>query len=208
MSTIKKISISESTKETRLVIESNKGGKEAIDRIMEAYGFSTKISLCNHLGVSQSTLANRYLRDTMPNDWVVICNLETGAKLEWLLTGKGPMFTSANAASPSQFELCNIKNGKLEAPIEVSISSELLPAHATDVFFIKNDLWVFIVEKAFDMINDGTWVVEIDGFVSIREIYRLPGGKVRVESGPASFECRDDEIKVLGKVISKTEHLN
>ncbi|WP_081307003.1 phage repressor protein CI [Edwardsiella tarda] len=207
MSTIKKISISESTKETRLVIESNKGGKEAIDRIMEAYGFSTKISLCNHLGVSQSTLANRYLRDTMPNDWVVICNLETGAKLEWLLTGKGPKFTSQNATKPSQFELTKIKNGKLENPIEVSLSSDLLPDHVSDAFFIKNDQSVFVIERAFNVINDGKWVVEIDDLVSIRELYRLPGGRLRVESGPSSFECQADDIKILGKVIGITEFI-
>ena len=32
----------------------NRGGKEVIGRILEAYGFTTRISLCNQLGVSQS----------------------------------------------------------------------------------------------------------------------------------------------------------
>lgn len=205
MSTIKNLSISESAKETRLVIENNKGGKEVIDRIMAAYGFNTKIALCNHLGVTQSTLANRYLRDTISNDWVVICNLETGANLEWLLTGKGSTFTSQHEIKQSRFELKTIKSGKLETLTAVSVSSALLPEQVTDVFFIKSDQSIFIIEKSFDSINDGTWVVEIDDFVSIRELYRLPGGRLRVESGPSSFECHADDIKVLGKVIGKTE---
>lgn len=46
-------------------VESNKGGKEVIFRIVEAYGFSSRQALCNHLGVSQSTLANRSARDAI-----------------------------------------------------------------------------------------------------------------------------------------------
>ena len=51
------------------------------------------------------------------------------------------------------------------------------------------------------------WLIEIDGLVSLRELVRYPGGRVRVENGKTSFECQADDIKVLGKVISKTEFL-
>ena len=76
----------------RECISQNRGGKEVIARILEAYGFNTRISLCNQLGVSQSTMANRYARDTFPADWVIVCHLETGASLIWLSTGVGSKF--------------------------------------------------------------------------------------------------------------------
>lgn len=203
-----KISVSEYTKETRRKIESNKGGKDAIDRILEAYGFSTKITLCNHLGVSQSTLANRYLRDTLPNDWVIICHLETGARLEWLLTGKGPIFLAESDPSNSRMEYYLMDNGKLNTPNEITVSPVFLPEHKEEVFSLKSNQSIFVVEKVRTEISDGLWVIKVDGFVSVREIYRLPGGKIRVENGPASYECDASDIEVLGKVISKTEFLN
>ncbi|HGO4744211.1 TPA: helix-turn-helix domain-containing protein, partial [Klebsiella pneumoniae] len=49
---------------------SQSGGKEAITRILQAYGFSTRQALCDRLGISQSTMANRWMRDTFPHDWV------------------------------------------------------------------------------------------------------------------------------------------
>ncbi|MEW5143136.1 helix-turn-helix transcriptional regulator, partial [Enterobacter hormaechei] len=73
-------------------IAQNRGGKEVIARILEAYGFTTRITLCRQLGVSQSTMANRYARDTFPADWVIVCHLETGAALIWLITGAGSKF--------------------------------------------------------------------------------------------------------------------
>lgn len=66
-----------------------RGGKAAIDRMIEAYGFTTKQSLCEQLGISSSTLANRYLRDTFPADYVIQCSLETGVSLRWLVFGEG-----------------------------------------------------------------------------------------------------------------------
>lgn len=41
----------------------NSGGKKAIERLVEAYGFGTRQALCDHLGVSKSTMATRYMRD-------------------------------------------------------------------------------------------------------------------------------------------------
>lgn len=51
----------------------NSGGKKAIERLVEAYGFGTRQALCDHLGVSKSTMATRYMRDIFPADWVIQC---------------------------------------------------------------------------------------------------------------------------------------
>ncbi|WP_228706637.1 helix-turn-helix transcriptional regulator [Klebsiella pneumoniae] len=56
-------------------INPNQGGKAAIERLVKAYGFTTRQALADHLGVSKSTLANRYMRDTFPADWIIQCAL-------------------------------------------------------------------------------------------------------------------------------------
>lgn len=71
-----------------------KGGREAIERMVEAYGYTTRQALCDHLGVSKSTLATRYMRDSFPAEWVIQCALETGASLKWLVSGEGVKFES------------------------------------------------------------------------------------------------------------------
>lgn len=73
-----------------------KGGRGAIERMVEAYGFKTRQALCDHLGISKSTLATRYMRDSFPAEWVIQCALETGASLNWLTTGHGSKQTSGN----------------------------------------------------------------------------------------------------------------
>ncbi|MDN5971292.1 MAG: helix-turn-helix domain containing protein, partial [Enterobacterales bacterium] len=68
----------------------NNGGKKAIERLVEAYGFTTRQALCDHLGVSKSTMATRYMRDIFPADWVLQCAMETGLSIQWLSFGEGP----------------------------------------------------------------------------------------------------------------------
>ncbi|MCV5942164.1 helix-turn-helix domain containing protein, partial [Escherichia coli] len=49
----------------------SQGGKKAIERMVEAYGFTTRQALCEQLGISKSSLATRYMRDSFPSDWVI-----------------------------------------------------------------------------------------------------------------------------------------
>ncbi|MEN4656864.1 helix-turn-helix domain-containing protein [Pantoea agglomerans] len=46
-------------------------------------------TLCRHLNVFQSTMANRIMRGNFPADWVLICSMETCTSLEWLTYGRG-----------------------------------------------------------------------------------------------------------------------
>lgn len=48
----------------KAMVMQNRGGQKVIERILMAYGFKSRQAFCNHLGISQSTMANRYARDT------------------------------------------------------------------------------------------------------------------------------------------------
>lgn len=58
-----------------------KGGRGAIERMVEAYGFKTRQALCDHLGISKSTLATRYMRDSFPAEWVISAPLKQAPHL-------------------------------------------------------------------------------------------------------------------------------
>ncbi|WP_313124480.1 helix-turn-helix transcriptional regulator [Pseudescherichia sp.] len=66
------------------------GSRNVIKRLVEAYGFTTRQALADHLGVSKSTLATRYIRDIFPSNWVITYALQTGASLIWLVTASVP----------------------------------------------------------------------------------------------------------------------
>ena len=186
---------------------SQNGGKEAITRILQAYGFSTRQALCDHLGVSQSTMANRWMRDTFPHDWLIACHLDTGASMLWLTTGQGKLTTESNPDATLLLQLKEISNGVYSSITQVAYDSNLIPQNAADPFFVKFESTYYLAEEFTGEITDGIWLIELDGLLSIKQVYRLPGGRLRVENGPASFECSVSEIKVQGKVISKTEFM-
>ncbi|HID9646507.1 TPA: phage repressor protein CI [Serratia marcescens] len=188
----------------RVRINPSEGGKAAIERLIEAYGFSTRQALCSHIGVSKSTLANRYLRDTFPSDWIIECALETGASLLWLTTGNGPMYDDRtnDMISLNKFRLID---GKLVAASYLMFDKAYLPSDLVNPYIITLGPKTYLVDGKVNEINDGTWVIEIDGKISIREIIRIPGNKLQVISGTNNFECLLDEIKIIATVITKTE---
>jgi phage repressor protein C with HTH and peptisase S24 domain len=188
---------------TSFNFSSQSGGRDAITRILQAYGFSTRQALCDHLGVSQSTMANRWMRDTFPHDWLIACHLDTGVPLLWLTTGKGNPEAVQSEDYGLTLQLKEITNGILSSTSQILYDSRLIPQNTTDPFLIKFESATYVVGECKGEINDGTWLIEIDGFASVRLVYRLPGGRVRVENGPASFECAASDVKVLGKVASK-----
>ena len=186
-------------------ISQNRGGKEVIGRILEAYGFTTRISLCNQLGVSQSTMANRYARDTFPADWVIVCHLETGASLLWLSTGTGNKFVDGRDDKTVYLKHIDITNGNITTQKDIIADVSIIPDGLTSPFILTADKTTYLADSYEGELVDGFWFIEIDGITSVRELYRFPAGRVRIENGKASFECSVSEIKVLGKVISKTE---
>lgn len=196
----------------------NTGGREAIERLLKAYGFSTKQALADHLKISKSTMANRNLRDSFPAEWVIQCALETGVSLLWLATGQGEMFTSEDreknlvnesnvtlrplskiiAPSIKQVEL---KNGELNNEGEVLLDSSLLDSESGNSLFIKTSTDCFVVDISVKQVSNGYWLVDIDGVKSIVKIARIPGNRIVVHQDDSSFECSVDDVEVVGRAI-------
>ncbi|HDL7773974.1 TPA: phage repressor protein CI [Yersinia enterocolitica] len=177
-----------------------RGGQAAIDRMLEAYGFSTKQALCEQLGISASTLANRYLRDTFPADLVIQCALETGASLRWLTTGEGAMYENAKQLDIVQIPRQKLLDGKLYDSNFYMFDKAFLPDGLKDPVVILDGDVTYIADRKFDEVQDGKWVVDIEGKVSTREIARIPGGKIKVEGGNISFDCLESDISFLYKI--------
>lgn len=178
----------------------NSGGKKVIERLVEAYGFTTRQALCDHLGVSKSTMATRYMRDIFPADWVLQCAMETGSSLEWLSFGEGPKQDTTYAETLS-LPKKKLIDGKLEDAGFYVFDKSFLPANLTQPIVVSEGKSEFICDMVFEDVRDGKWVVSIDGEILLRTLTRLPSRRLHVEGGNRSFECALKDIEIISKVL-------
>ncbi|MGP6469910.1 phage repressor protein CI [Rahnella aceris] len=172
------------------------GGQKVILRLVEAYGFSTRQMLCDHLGVSKSTLATRFMRDIFPAEWVIQCALETGASLRWLTFGVGAMFDNTQndiLKVPKK----KISNGAFLDAGFYYFDKALLDTNIVEPIVVIDCENTYISDKKFIDIVDGLWLVSIEGTFSIRNIFRLPNNKFRVQSDKFSFETESNNVDFI-----------
>lgn len=186
---------------SKIKVNPNQGGKAAIERLVEAYGFTTRQALADHLKISKSTLANRYLRDTFPSDWIIQCVLETGISLLWLTTGEGNKFIDT---SNTILHLKNYKivDGALEDGEFLLFDPSLIPSGLKEPVAVTVDEKIYIADTAFDDVTDGDWLVEIEGKFWVRTLTRIPVSKVKVSNENSFFECQLSDIKTIAKCHS------
>ncbi|MTD27522.1 phage repressor protein CI [Erwinia sorbitola] len=196
-----------------LKIDFQSGAKEVLDRVLQAYGFTTKLALAEHLGIASSSLANRYSRGHFPSDIVIRCMADTQASLQWLATGEGEPFSGTPAekcsASSQNENLLSLPRQRLDAGKLTDLTSitletaffETWPARIMQPLLIVDGHQQFIAEKAFGEILDGDWLVSLEGQVSIRTLTRIPPGRVRVASGQQQFECALNELVPLARIV-------
>ncbi|HBL5382991.1 phage repressor protein CI [Enterobacter hormaechei] len=190
-----------------LQIEFSQGGAEVLDRVIQAYGFNTKLALAEHLDIASSSLANRYKRDFFPADIVVKCMAETGATLEWLATGQGRKFNDEDL-DIMKLPRKKIVDGKLYESGFLMLDKVIFlpgkPLPQNPVCVIDNSLQ-YIIDQHFTEVYDDVWLVEVEGKTSVRTLTRIPVGKVRVSGVGMAFDCGIDDIKIIGRVVLTIE---
>ncbi|GDX05756.1 phage repressor protein CI [Buttiauxella sp. A111] len=188
---------------SKFIFEQIGHSSEVLDRIIEAYGFTSKLMLADHFDMASSSLAGRYKRGGFPADMVVRCVAETGANLEWLATGTGRKFDD------EELDILKVPRRKIvdgqlyEAGMVMLDKVTFLPGKPLP----QNPIWVidgnaqYVIEQLFTEVYDDEWLVEIEGKTSIRTLTRIPVKKVRVSGVGMAFDCGIDDIKVIGRVV-------
>ncbi|MEQ4671842.1 phage repressor protein CI [Providencia manganoxydans] len=179
-----------------------------LDRIMEAYGFSSKLQMAEHFNMGSSGISGRYKRAVFPADMVVRCTIETGANIEWLTFGKGKPFENVkiDILKLSNFRLMN---GKLIPASSVIFDKVMFKNTAPlpdEPISVQDGDTYSIVDKKFADVFDGKWLVDIEGKISVRELTRIPIKKVRVSGVGIPFDCDLEDLTVLGRVVTIIEN--
>lgn len=176
---------------------------EVLDRVCEAYGFTTSLQLAEYLDIASSSMSARRTRGVFPADIVVKCSLETGVTLEWLTTGDGKKFDN------DEIDIMKMTRKKLvdghlydsgTAMFDKVFFRAGLPL-PTESLCIQDEKTHYILDMKFTEVSDGQWLVNIEGKTSIRTLTRIPIKKVRVSGVGMAFDCAIEDIEVIGRVI-------
>lgn len=176
---------------------------EVLDRIIDAYGFTSKLMLAEHFDMASSSLAGRYKRGGFPADMVIRCVAETGASLEWLATGQGRKFDDEEL-DILKMQRRKIVDGLLyDAGMYMLDKVSFLPGKPLPYspLCVIDGVNQLIIDEQFSEVYDDEWLVEIEGKISIRTLTRIPIQKVRVSGVGMAFDCAITDIKVLGRVV-------
>nr|DAN96969.1 MAG TPA: CI repressor [Caudoviricetes sp.] len=186
--------------------------EHVLDRICDVYGFALKIQLARHFNIAANSLQNRYIRGSISYDFIVHGALETGANIGWLLTGKGEKFTNVKTSIPSESEELAIQSfilseGKLVDESVIKVSKSLFSRVPNNPQCLRSDNVTHFLELDASL-TDGSWLVDIEGAKSIRELTVLPGKKLHVAGSKVPFECGINEIKTIGHVMGVYSEVN
>lgn len=188
----------------------NSGGKEILQRKMQAYGFTMQKEPGDHLGIPSGTMSAWVRREHFPGDVVIVCALDTGASLYWLATGIAGLYESNMAVSTEQKLLVIIKkyrleNGELKKIGNWLADPSMIPENQDGLMFVEGMGKSWLVDISVENIANGRWLISIDGAKDVSNLIRMPGNKVRLTNDSADFECNLSDITPSGRVIFTLE---
>ncbi|BBQ88140.1 phage repressor protein [Raoultella ornithinolytica] len=187
------------------------GGKEILQRIMQAYGFTMQKELGDHLDIPSGTMSAWVRREHFPGDVVIVCALDTGASLYWLATGIGPMNEQHAQVQPEQLIALpaglrqitkySIHTGQLTENGMWFCDDSLIDSTVVNPALVEKNGQRWCVDLDAKNIANGRWLVDVDGTADVYDVARLPGNRLSIKNGSSQFECLVDEVNCVGMVF-------
>jgi len=186
------------------------GGRPVLQRVMEAYGVKTQKELSEHLGISTGTISTWVRREFFPGDVVIACALDTGISLEWLATGEGQKFSCAvrpqnDILSVIKLDCFQLREGELRPKGTWSIDKLFIENFDFKPTYIFKGSKSWLVDLDSKKLENGLWLLKIDGNIDIYHVERIPGEKLYLQSNKHSFECYVSDVIAVGSVCVAME---
>ncbi|HAS6029465.1 transcriptional regulator [Vibrio vulnificus] len=192
------------------------GGKEVIERLMQATNTRSNQALADAFGLSKSTVGTWRHRNLVPYEIVIRLHLETGISIRWLTLGQGEPYDGASEYTQVSkkneskqivdADCFRIENGQLVNQGTLALDKAFLnELDVINVMAIKDGQSTFLVNKESRQAVSGTYLVDMDGLLSLNEIQRLPGKKLAINFNGSPLKVEEDEVKVVGRVVLMME---
>lgn len=187
------------------------GGKDIIKKLIDITNSDRQQDVADVFGIPKSTIATWRQRNLTPFEIAVRTHLRTGVSLEWLLLDKGdpypktPTQKHINKKNESKtlfdIDCFSIDDGKLVGKGILAFDKALLDELGViNVMAIKDGTTTFLINKESHQAVSGTYLVDMDGLLSLNEIQRLPGKKLAISFNGSTLTVEEDEVRVVGRV--------
>lgn len=181
------------------------GGKQVVQRILHAYGFTMQKELGDLLGIPSGTMSAWVRRDYFPGDVVITCALDTGVSLRWLATGIGEMSARNNCEQISSNGIVTIEkyslfNGELNKTGLWVCDPSLIAETVNNPALVEKGSNKWIVDLNVKAIGNGLWLINIDGVNDVYTVSRIPGNKINVKNLSSNFDCKIEDVECVGMV--------
>ena len=194
------------------------GGKDVIKKLIEVTNSERQQDIADVFGIPKSTIATWRQRDLTPFEIAIRLHLQTGVSLEWLLLDKGEPYPktptqkhiNTNNESKTIFDIdCyTLVNGKLNANGTLSFDKNYLDKVGIEnMMAIENDGTTYVIDKEIEQAVAGTYLVDMDGLLSLNEIQRLPGKKLAISFNGSTITVDEGDVKVVGRVALVMERV-
>ena len=194
------------------------GGKEVIERLMQATKTASNQALADAFDLPKSTVGTWRHRNLVPYEIVIRLHLETGISIRWLTLGEGEPYPSSNehvhisngnkSKNILDIEYFALTNGKLISNETLSFEKSYLEKLGTlNVIAVDNDNSTYFIDKEVHQAVSGTYLVDIDGLLSLNEIQRLPGKKLAISFNGSTITVDEGDVKVVGRVALVMERV-
>ena len=187
------------------------GGREVTERMKEVTKTKDFKSLGDVLGISKGTISTWHQRELTPFEVILRLHLKTGASIKYLALGEGEAFpdhavqehTSKKNEAKTLFDIdyFALVNGKLIGNETLAFDKSYLDKLGIlNVMGIEHDGATFIVDKEVRQAVSGTYLVDMDGLLSLNEIQRLPGKKLAISFNGSTLTVEENDVRVVGRV--------
>ena len=187
------------------------GGRDFTSKVVNVMNLERYNQLTEVLGVNKGTISTWHTRNMTPFELAVRIHLSEGVSLKWLLLDEGEPFPEQNAQdhiskkneAKTLFDLdyFTLTNGKLVRNETLAFDKSYLDKLGVlNVMGIEHDGTTFIVDKEVHQAVSGTYLVDMDGLLSLNDIQRLPGKKLAISFNGSTLTVEEDEVRVVGRV--------
>ncbi|MBD0786384.1 phage repressor protein CI [Vibrio sp. Y2-5] len=205
-------------KQDQLLPFDYEGGKNVTERLCKALEVKNLSALGLILNVPTSTLSTWHKRNLCPFEIVIRVHIHTGVSVRWLTLGEGEPYpnrqmTEEQSKSPEakylfDIDTFKILNGELSRLRTLTFDKALLQEAAVEnAIAIDEGDSTFIIDKDVQQAVAGTYLVDMDGLLSLNEIQRLPGKKLAISFNGSTITVDEGDVKVVGRVALVMERV-
>lgn len=177
------------------------GGSTIIDRLKMVFGVSTRPQLSDYIGFSTGSMSTWQTRNTTPFEVICRVSLATGARLEWLLFGKGEMYEEQQAVKTG-ITFLKTEDGKVTTESEFSIREldSLKPEDSNGLSVEIDDKIYFVDPTQSVPTTAAKYLISVNGICQPGELRQFPDGNIYYLENGDKYLINPDITKILGKI--------